>query len=674
SDDVYSEDQYSDESAEEPESGASDSEADIEYDSGSASGSGSDIESDAGLNSGLDAEPGAILDAESDVELEADSNVAATNDSDTVTQQPTLSYADAAKAALEDHNDDEADSEHQGVQASDQPAGLAAKPTATSEDDLAGQGLVSAATAESGKHEHEHDSDGFVHVSQLEPELQDNDDVSPSGDDLESTVDTNADVAVCAAAADIVSSEKSVSSSLNAAESSSSAQPSMSSALAGPSNLTSSHFNLDHSPSDASDTESKILAAVSDELDRGIPEAPRADALELQSSAEAIVDAEAIDDAEAIGDAEAAPPASCQLDPCLVRLLSGVSVAQVVDSAVNRPAEPTGLAIIDDGKSVPAIVDSAAATIDPAPVDIEQLSPVDTVAMLTPVCASPEVKGVAELALDLGGMDVGLASVRVSTVCATEQPKAMHLPAAEPSSDIAESAAADKPNSVSSSSPSSPPAASNSDAKPLFKAGRLGNFGNQLGKTAFNAGTAFSPSSSSQTLPETAAASALPRAFSVSSSVTTPAFGSKLDRPAFGVASMSSFASSSQPGKSATGSSESLASIGKLATGFSSRASSSINPFAAYRSSDPQPTGSALETTDADSKDASPQVGSINSQSPAPKIDSSPRPMSASGIAAPTAQRPSSKDADPIRSIIDGSESDMDNDGDCHKEAGYDSD
>ncbi|KAJ2485930.1 hypothetical protein EV174_001434, partial [Coemansia sp. RSA 2320] len=288
SDDVYSEDQYSDESAEEPESGASDSEADIEYDSGSASGSGSDIESDAGLNSGLDAEPGAILDAESDVELEADSNVAATNDSDTVTQQPTLSYADAAKAALEDHNDDEADSEHQGVQASDQPAGLAAKPTATSEDDLAGQGLVSAATAESGKHEHEHDSDGFVHVSQLEPELQDNDDVSPSGDDLESTVDTNADVAVCAAAADIVSSEKSVSSSLNAAESSSSAQPSMSSALAGPSNLTSSHFNLDHSPSDASDTESKILAAVSDELDRGIPEAPRADALELQSSAEAI--------------------------------------------------------------------------------------------------------------------------------------------------------------------------------------------------------------------------------------------------------------------------------------------------------------------------------------------------------------------------------------------------
>ncbi|KAJ2770907.1 hypothetical protein GGI18_005133 [Coemansia linderi] len=196
---------------------------------------------------------------------------------------------------------------------------------------------------------------------------------------------------------------------------------------------------------------------------------------------------------------------------------------------------------------------------------------------------------------------------------------------------------------------------SESGAKSFFKAGRLGGFGRSTGAAipATTPGQAVPPSSSS----------ALPNAFSAAVIAPTLEFGKKLDRPAFGVASMSSFGASSQAGQqqSATKTSGSFASMGKLGTGFSSRASSSIDPFAAYKGA-----GSFLgsPTTDA-------PAGSSAKSTPPPNLDdalarisgddASPR-QNPKAISKPAAPPSSSKNVDPILSIIHGSDSEADKD------------
>ncbi|KAJ1995542.1 hypothetical protein EDC05_000780 [Coemansia umbellata] len=123
------------------------------------------------------------------------------------------------------------------------------------------------------------------------------------------------------------------------------------------------------------------------------------------------------------------------------------------------------------------------------------------------------------------------------------------------------------------------PEASQSDSKSsFFKAGKLGKFGAFGNKGIFGSSQTASFASSGP-----AGNSGLPKAFSgVAQKSSTPAFGSKLDRPAFGVASMSSYESNKRV-SSRSGSSSSLASMNKLASGFDARGSSNVDPFAAYR-------------------------------------------------------------------------------------------
>ncbi|KAI8322985.1 hypothetical protein GQ54DRAFT_310466 [Martensiomyces pterosporus] len=117
------------------------------------------------------------------------------------------------------------------------------------------------------------------------------------------------------------------------------------------------------------------------------------------------------------------------------------------------------------------------------------------------------------------------------------------------------------------------PPASTTDPKSFFRAGRFGNFGSNGGSS----GSGSSALATSQT-----SSTGLPNAFSASASASTPVFGAKLDRPAFGVASMSSFTAKSQQPLSTAGGFGDFASKG---SGFGAWSSAALNPFAAYRDS-----------------------------------------------------------------------------------------
>ncbi|KAJ2575090.1 hypothetical protein GGH95_003812, partial [Coemansia sp. RSA 1836] len=249
-------------------------------------------------------------------------------------------------------------------------------------------------------------------------------------------------------------------------------------------------------------------------------------------------------------------------------------------------------------------------------------------------------QGEAAPALDLGDLAAGIASALGDAAVAVERT----------------SEEASTEHGQQTCHPRSP-ATGMPNAKSFFKAGRLGNFGSQLGKSAF--GASSGTSTDSEISPSSGPV--LPKAFSASASTATPTFGAKLDRPAFGIASMSSFGAGSQSGQQpAAKPLTSFAGMSIIGSGFSSRASPSIDPFAAYKSAS-NVLGTAEPAADESSSKPPSQPGLDGNSPRMSGLDSSPRQAPKPG-SKPAIPQPTAKAADPILSIIHGSDSEEDKD------------
>ncbi|KAJ1752223.1 putative elongator complex protein 1 [Coemansia sp. RSA 1821] len=200
------------------------------------------------------------------------------------------------------------------------------------------------------------------------------------------------------------------------------------------------------------------------------------------------------------------------------------------------------------------------------------------------------------------------------------------------------------------------PTISTTEAKSFFKAGKLGSFtkfsqGGSFGNSSSNTG-AFGASSQSSS-------GALPNAFSQSTQATPPAFGGKLDKPVFGVASMSGFGAKSSLSSSGFGSGSGsgfgggsgFASMSKMPSGFGAHAASQ-NSFAVLRekSSSASPDASESNSSVFGRSSGTMAFG----QTPSSAFGASTRSSASFGSSAKSAA------ADPIRKIIQGDDSDED--------------
>ncbi|KAJ1900260.1 hypothetical protein LPJ71_005837, partial [Coemansia sp. S17] len=570
---------------------------------------------------------------------------------------PALSYADAAKVALADHSGEGAVLEDNSAPAPDHLDDVVDAPMETGGS---GEAPIELAPTTPGsiqlderdqEHEHDHDSDGFVHVSQLESGQQSKAGFSQVDDDDD-------DDGVLSVAA----SETSLDTPTDNAPSTGEHVSDMASDL----------DDLNQDPSETSDTESKILAAVSDELDRGIPEERTLVSEDPQHSTEPV----------AVSESEL-PSQHPLLDAHLVCFLSGASIAQVVDQALRCHAstpgsvvvaeEPDSAAANDDDVAPESAMADAESKVEvaeeayalppavvPQPGDSDVTTGPAIGADLTPPPQAPvEQHDEAAPAFALDDLAAGIESALGDTNAAEDDSSTPLQHGAALETGAPESVVEQAPASNTAATPARLPATSEPGAKSFFKAGRLGSFGGQLGKNLTGASTT-TPSGQAASA---STSSALPNAFLATATTSTPAFGAKLDRPAFGIASMSSFGASSQSGQqqSTVNSSGSFVNMGKIGAGFSSRASASIDPFAAYKGTSNFWGASADDAAAGNSGKSSPQPNLDNRSARIPESNSSPRQTPKTSTKPATLQ-PSPKDVDPILSIIHGSDSEVDKD------------
>ncbi|KAJ2244956.1 hypothetical protein GGI13_006024, partial [Coemansia sp. RSA 455] len=580
---------------------------------------------------------------------------------------PVLSYADAAKVALADHIGEGAVLEDNAVSAPDHLDDVVDAPMETGGSEApietgGSEAPIELAPTSPGSiqlderdqehdHDHDHDSDGFVHVSQLESGQQSKAGFSQVDDDDDGVLS-------------VAASETSLDTPTDNAPSTGEHVSDMASDL----------DDLNQDPSETSDTESKILAAVSDELDRGIPEERAPVSEDPQHSTEPV----------AVSELEL-PSQHPLLDAHLVCFLSGASIAQVVDQALRYHASTPGPVVVaeepdsaaaaandDDVAPESAMADAEskvevaeeahalppAVVLQPGDSDVTT-GPAIGADLTPPPQALVEQHDEAAPAFALGELAAGIESALGDTNAAEDDSSTPPQPGAALETGAPVSVVEQAPASNAAATPAWLPATSEPGAKSFFKAGRLGSFGGQLGKNLTGAST---------TTPYGQAASAfnssvLPNAFSATATTSTTAFGAKLDRPAFGIASMSSFGASSQSGQqqSTISSSGSFVNMGKIGAGFSSRASASIDPFAAYKGTSNFLGTSADDAAAGSSGKSSPQPNLDNSSARIPESNSSPRqtPKTSSKLAT---LQPSPKDIDPILSIIHGSDSEVDKD------------
>ncbi|KAJ2816510.1 hypothetical protein GGI24_005702 [Coemansia furcata] len=396
---------------------------------------------------------------------------------------------------------------------------------------------------------------------------------------------------------------------------------------------------------ETSDTESKILAALSDELDRGIPDGHTPVSEDQQQAIESELSTQ-----------------NSSFDAHLAQFLSGASVTLVVDHALGchlGVPEPTvaveeidatgASAANDDDAIAPELVKVDAKVTEEAHAlqpDVEsQHGDSDiTPGLVIGADSTPPLQAPVEQQDDpapifaLDGLAAGIEAVLDDAADASGE------------SDVAPECAIEQvPTGNVAAAPAQLPAASKSDTKSVFKAGRLGSFGGQLGKsTTSNLAASLSSSTT-----------ALPNAFSAVATTSTLEFGAKLDRPAFGVASMS-LSGRQQP--VAAMPSGSFASMGKIGTGFSSRASSSIDPFAAFKgTSNFLGASPAADTTTTSSGKSSPQPNLDSNSAHTPGGVSLSR-QTIKPSTKPTVLQHGIKAVDPILSIIHGSDSEADKD------------
>ncbi|KAJ2816432.1 hypothetical protein FBU31_006578, partial [Coemansia sp. 'formosensis'] len=244
-------------------------------------------------------------DTEADVEVntgnshdvDADSgnaiNAGEMTDANSVSH-PVLSYADAAKVALADHSGEEPASGETTVSTPDRLDYIGETPAETGNDEAPTIDLEPTTPDSARSDEHDHDSDGFVHVSQLESGLQSKADVSQADDDDDGALSIVASEASLDIPADI--------------------SPSTGEHV---SDMASDIGDTAQDQGDTSDTESKILAALSDELDRGIPDGHTPVSEDQQQAIESELSTQ-----------------NSSFDAHLAQFLSGASVTLVVDHAL----------------------------------------------------------------------------------------------------------------------------------------------------------------------------------------------------------------------------------------------------------------------------------------------------------------------------------------------------
>ncbi|PIA15689.1 hypothetical protein COEREDRAFT_81821, partial [Coemansia reversa NRRL 1564] len=247
---------------------------------------------------------------------------------------------------------------------------------------------------------------------------------------------------------------------------------------------------------------------------------------------------------------------------------------------------------------------------------------------------------------DMGDIAVGIDHASVGTASDIQQSEAIESPVISIGSDSDYDSDASLPQKESPkvvAATAEPLSKGSNDAKSFFKAGILGSFGNKssLGKSTFGSSSAFGGNGASGV--QNVSGSSLPNAFATSSTSSIPAFGSKLDKPVFGVASMSSLgaksAASGSPAQSA-----SFANLGKkMPTGFGQHSSGSQNPFAVLREN----SGSPDSMVSNDSKSGAFAQGGGGGAF-----------GRAFGLSKPKSTEKTVANSDPIRSIIQGDDSD----------------
>ncbi|KAJ2807780.1 hypothetical protein H4R20_001140 [Coemansia guatemalensis] len=183
-----------------------------------------------------------------------------------------------------------------------------------------------------------------------------------------------------------------------------------------------------------------------------------------------------------------------------------------------------------------------------------------------------------------------------------------------------------EPPKVAAIATAAPLSKDSNDAKSFFKAGRLGNFG---GKSAFSV--------------QKAPGSSQPTAFAASSPSSIPAFGSKLGKPVFGVGSMSSFGAKSAAGGSQAQTASFANLSKKMPTGFSQHSAGSQNQFAVLRESSGSPDSMVSNDSNSSAFLQGGSRGAFGRGFGSPKPRDLGKPVDSS---------------DPIRSIIQGDDSD----------------
>ncbi|KAJ2805956.1 hypothetical protein H4R20_001882 [Coemansia guatemalensis] len=171
-----------------------------------------------------------------------------------------------------------------------------------------------------------------------------------------------------------------------------------------------------------------------------------------------------------------------------------------------------------------------------------------------------------------------------------------------------------------------PSSKGSNDAKSFFKAGRLGNFG---GKSTFSV--------------QKAPGFSQPTVFAASSPSSIPAFGSKLGKPVFGVGSMSSFGAKSAAGGSQAQTASFANLSKKMPTGFSQHSAGSQNQFAVLRESSGSPDSMVSNDSNSSAFLQGGSRGAFGRGFGSPKPRDLGKPVNSS---------------DPIRSIIQGDDSD----------------
>ncbi|KAJ2082121.1 hypothetical protein H4R24_001817 [Coemansia sp. RSA 988] len=602
----------------------------------------------------------------SDVETSPDELMDKGPDSDKQVEEHE-SYSAALKEAISDRVDSSSVDDGSG-QSEDGDAVTTARPTAASED---------------------HDSDGFVHISQQASQIEDREDDAGS----------STPAIICEASRDILeSSDRGVSADVSVkpdnadTDVKSSSEEPITRKITEPSDDAENRESAQKEQS--SDSTKDIDIGVQDSIDHfGV------DSLQIlfgKASVEYIVDqaldASYCDDSESesvsgVPEAKALPsyktdepetvvdndpklivvdeskPIAADVPENVVADESKPVVADVPENAAADEAKPVASDQVDTNTPASAVDSNTEGVLNDdrlsLPVALEKSltgSSGDFVMLSHPEdsnnsseSSSASSSGDNKPAdnFDMGDIAAGIDYPSVGATADLHLSEASESPAISSGSDSdydsdSNLPQAEPPKAATAAAAYLPKGAN--DAKSFFKAGRLGNFGSKstLGKSTLGGSSAFGGNGGFGV--QNASGSSPVNAFASSSASSIPAFGAKLDKPVFGVASMSSFGVKSATSGTPTQAS-SFANLGKkMPTGFSQHSAGSQNQFAVLRESGGSPDSMVSNDSNASAFARGSGISAFGRGFGSSKPRDADKPVD---------------NSDPIRSIIQGDDSDV---------------